>query len=153
MIIYGGWQRTDRDHYTGIFPDDDSAILIHNANPPYGSSVTSTFQGGFQLNHKLENTWGLENVLTFGTEYNYDDVFDEIDAYNYLITWILVEKKGVKLDMLEFLSIYPGPNSSARPVLLLICHSFSRGLWRQYGERHAPVPTNQGMGRLMPKQS
>lgn len=85
FITYAGWQQTARDHYTGIVPDDDSAIIAHNTNPPYGTSLTSTLQGGFQLNHKLTETWGLENTLTFGAEYLYDDVFDEIDAYNYLI--------------------------------------------------------------------
>mgnify|MGYP006073982385 FL=1 len=87
FITYGGWQRTTREHYTGIVPDETDTIAFskHNTNPPYGTSLTSTFQGGFQLNHKLTKTLGIENVLTFGAEYLLDDVFDEIQAYNYLI--------------------------------------------------------------------
>ncbi len=85
FISYLGWQQTKRDHYTGILPDDDSSILVHNSNPPYGNSFTQTLQGGFQLNHKMTKTLGVENTLTFGTEYLIDDVFDEIPAYNYLV--------------------------------------------------------------------
>ncbi len=86
FIVYGGWQQTSRDHFTGIMPDqDDSAFIEYSSNPPYGTSLTSTIQGGFQFNHKLQKTWGLENMLTLGAEYLYDDVFDEIPAYNYLI--------------------------------------------------------------------
>lgn len=85
FIAYTGWQRTERDHYTGIVPDEDSLITLHNLNPPYGTSLTTTLQGGFQLNHKLTNTLGIENVLTFGAEYLFDDVMDEIPAYSYLI--------------------------------------------------------------------
>ena len=85
FISYVGWQQTKRDHYTGILPDEDSSILIHKSNPPYGNSFTRTIQGGFQLNHKLTQTLGAENVLTFGTEYLIDNVFDEIPAYTYLV--------------------------------------------------------------------
>ncbi|MGB1041576.1 MAG: TonB-dependent receptor, partial [Flavobacteriales bacterium] len=86
FIVFGGWQQTSRDHFTGIMPDqDDSAFIDYSSNPPYGISLTSTIQGGFQLNHKLTETWGEENTLTLGAEYLYDDVFDEIPAYNYLI--------------------------------------------------------------------
>lgn len=85
LITYLGWQRTDRDHYTGIFPDEQSDIDDHLANPPYGISKTVTFQGGVQFNHRLNNFIKGDNVLTFGSEYVYDDVNDEIEAYNYLI--------------------------------------------------------------------
>lgn len=85
FIVYTGWQQTDRIHYTGILPDEDSAILAHKANSPNGTSVASTLQGGFQLNHKLTKTWGIQNVLTLGAEFLYDDVRDEINTYNYLI--------------------------------------------------------------------
>ena len=53
-------------------------------NPPYGSSLNITNQVGFQLNHKITNSIG-SNLLTFGSEYIIDDVFDEINAYNYLV--------------------------------------------------------------------
>ena len=85
LITYLGWQRTDRDHYTGIFPDEQSDINNHLANPPYGISKTVTFQGGVQFNHRLNNFIKGNNVLTIGSEYVYDDVNDQIEAYNYLI--------------------------------------------------------------------
>lgn len=85
FITYAGWQQTTRDHYTGIIPDGDSAIKLHNENPPYGNSFTTTFQGGFQFNHKIKKTPGIENIITLGAEYLLDDVKDEIKSYNYLI--------------------------------------------------------------------
>jgi len=61
-------------------PDGDSSLLLHS-----GNSFTQTIQGGFQLNLKINQTLGVENFLTFGTEYLLDDVFDELDSYNYLM--------------------------------------------------------------------
>lgn len=87
VIAYGAWQRTDRDHYTGIIPDEDDvdAFAAHLAAPPYGTSLTTTLQGGLQLNHNFEDFLGGSNVFTFGAEYLVDDTYDEIDAYRYLI--------------------------------------------------------------------
>ena len=85
LITYLGGQRTDRDHYTGIFPDEPEDIAEHLANPPYGTSNTVTLQAGAQYNHRIKNFLKGINVIAIGTEYVYDDVFDEIDAYNYLI--------------------------------------------------------------------
>jgi len=86
FITYAAWQNTDRDHYTGIRPDDDSSELeSFLADPPYGISDVSTFNVGLQVNHKLTNFLGGINTLTFGTEYVYDDVLDDIPTYNYLI--------------------------------------------------------------------
>lgn len=85
LITYAAWQNTDRDHYTGIFPDEPLAVQNHLENAPYGTSVTTTLQGGLQLNHRLSRFLGGKNMLTFGTEYIVDDVNDEIPAYNYLI--------------------------------------------------------------------
>ena len=84
FIIYGATQHTERVHYTGIAPDvsDVTEYQEHLETPPYGTSVNLTMQGGVQLNHKLEEFIGGNNVLTFGTEYIYDDVFDNIPAYN-----------------------------------------------------------------------
>ncbi|NQY28215.1 MAG: TonB-dependent receptor [Flavobacteriaceae bacterium] len=91
FIIYGATQHTERVHYTGIVPDKGGDINPetgltdyenHLVDPPYGTSVNLTMQGGMQLNHKLEEFIGGNNVLTFGTEYIYDDVFDNIPAYN-----------------------------------------------------------------------
>ena len=85
LITYAAWQNTKRKHYTGIFPDDSLAIQTHLENPPYGTSNTTTLQGGFQLNHKVNSFQKGINTFTLGAEYAYDDVFDEIAAYNYLI--------------------------------------------------------------------
>ena len=85
FIAYGAWQNTDRNHYTGIFPDDPIGIENHLLNPPYGISDTQTLQGGVQLNHKVADFLNGVNVFTFGAEYLSDKVFDEINAYNYLV--------------------------------------------------------------------
>lgn len=85
LITYAAWQNTLRDHYTGIFPDEVEAINNHMENPPYGTSKTTTLQGGLQLNHKMYGFLGGINTFILGTEYLVDDVFDEIDSYNYLI--------------------------------------------------------------------
>jgi len=87
FIAYTAWQQTDRDHYTGIVPDQDDVAEFanHLASPPYGTSLTKTYQGGIQINHKLSQFLGGSNVLTLGSEYLVDDTFDEITSYNYLI--------------------------------------------------------------------
>lgn len=85
LIAYGAWQNTDRKHYTGIFPDEAAEIENHLANPPYGISTTQTLQGGLQFNHKFNDFLNGTNVLTFGSEYVSDKVFDEIASYNYLV--------------------------------------------------------------------
>lgn len=86
FITYFASQYTGRKHYTGVRPDvgtpDDTQ---HLANPPYGTSSTTTLQGGVQLNHKLEEFFKGNNVLTIGTEYVQDDVFDQITAYKYTV--------------------------------------------------------------------
>jgi len=83
FIGYLAWQNTDRDHYTGIVPDidDEIAYANHLASPPYGISLTRTFQGGIQLNHNLTRFLGGSNILTFGAEYLLDDTFDEMYLY------------------------------------------------------------------------
>jgi len=85
FISYFSGQKTDRDHYTGIFPDNDEDIQKHIENPPYGTSEVTTVQGGIQLNHRIENFVKGVNVITTGAEYVEDEVYDEIDAYDYLI--------------------------------------------------------------------
>ncbi|MBT8304897.1 MAG: TonB-dependent receptor [Bacteroidia bacterium] len=85
LITYLAGQRTDRDHYTGIFPDEDVAIQEHISNPPYGTSKTVTLQGGLQYNHRLNDFFRGSNVLTLGSEYLVDDVLDLIESYNYKI--------------------------------------------------------------------
>ena len=85
LITYAAWQNTKRKHYTGVFPDVEEEIQAHIESPPYGISNTTTYQGGFQLNHKLYNFITGTNTLTLGSEYLIDNVFDEISSYNYLI--------------------------------------------------------------------
>jgi len=85
FISYVSGQKTDRDHYTGILPDAGEELKNHLENPPYGISEVSTFQGGIQLNHRMEKFLNSVNVITAGAEYVEDEVFDEIKAYNYLI--------------------------------------------------------------------
>ena len=85
FISYLAGQQTLRQHYTGIQPDDPVALQIHLEDPPYGSSETTTFQGGMQLNHRIIGLAGISHVFTLGAEYVQDDVQDEIGAYSYLI--------------------------------------------------------------------
>lgn len=121
FITYFSAQKTDRDHYTGVMPETSVEIQEHIDNPPYGISDVKTVQGGMQLNHKLFDFIEGNNTLTFGTEYVVDEVFDEIEAYNYLIDqkttnlglfiqsdWELSEKwnllSGVRADKHNFLN-------------------------------------------------
>lgn len=85
LILYYGGQQTDRKHYTGIIPDDPAEKPAFFANPPYGTSDVVTHQGGVQYNHRFNEFLGGKTVLTGGAEYVYDSVYDEIEAYNYLI--------------------------------------------------------------------
>jgi outer membrane receptor for ferrienterochelin and colicins len=85
LAIYYGGQKTDRDHYTGINPDGGEELTKFFANPPYGTSEVITHQGGFQLNSRLDDFIFGNAVLSVGAEYIYDDVFDIIETYNYLI--------------------------------------------------------------------
>ena len=85
LIAYLSGQRTNRDHYTGIFPDDPAAIEIHLSSPPYGISETTTFQGGAQFNYRVNRFFKGTNVFTLGGEYLKDAVLDNIPAYNYNI--------------------------------------------------------------------
>lgn len=85
FIAYMAGQKTDRDHYTGIFPDEPEDILVHMMDPPYGYTYNTTLQAGTQVNHRLEDFLGGTNILTGGVEYVYDDVLDTISAYNYVV--------------------------------------------------------------------
>jgi outer membrane receptor for ferrienterochelin and colicins len=85
LIAYLGMQRTDRTHYTGIFPDSAEAIQAHLSLPPYGTSGNTTLQGGLQFNQEIPGFPGLRNVLTVGSEYIYDDVLDQIPAYQFRV--------------------------------------------------------------------
>ncbi len=85
LILYYGGQRTDRDHYTGIIPDDDIEKEAFFAGPPYGISQVTTHQGGTQYNQRFDQFLGGTTVFTGGAEYIYDDVYDEIESYRYQI--------------------------------------------------------------------
>jgi outer membrane receptor for ferrienterochelin and colicins len=85
FVVYVAGQYTTRKHFTGIAPYDESELQEYNNNPPYGNSTNYTLQAGTQLNQTLDNFLSGTNTLTFGAEYLTDDVFDEIEAYNYLI--------------------------------------------------------------------
>ena len=85
LIFYYGGQSTKRDHYTGIIPDDEDEKQEFFANPPYGTSEVETHQGGGQFNQRFDNFFGGTTTLTTGAEFVYDDVYDIIPSYNYLI--------------------------------------------------------------------
>ncbi len=85
FIAYLAAQSTDREHYTGIFPNDSLGQIAHLVAPPYGYSKVSTLHAGTQLNHRFKKFLTGENCFTFGLEYSYDKVLDEIKSYHYLI--------------------------------------------------------------------
>ena len=74
LDIYTGLQKTIREHYTGSFGADG-----------YGTTDNNTFIAGFQFSHTILNFINGKNTFTLGSEYQYDYVMDEIEAYNYLI--------------------------------------------------------------------
>ena len=85
LIFYGAWSNTSRDHYTGIKPDGGVELQDHLESPPYGVSDVSTYNIGIQLNHLTNEFITGVNTFTLGAEYVYDDVYDNIPSYNYLI--------------------------------------------------------------------
>ncbi len=85
FILYAAGQKTDRTHYTGIIPDGGNELQMHLENPPYGTTENKTLQFGTQLNHRFMEFLGGQNVITIGSEYVYDDILDNIPAYNYII--------------------------------------------------------------------
>ena len=85
LITYLAYQNTNREHYTGIKPDDGIELDVFLNNPPYGNSYVKTLNTGFQLNHMISPFFVGDNVLTLGVDYLHDRVFDEIPSYNYLV--------------------------------------------------------------------
>jgi outer membrane receptor for ferrienterochelin and colicins len=85
FIFYTSAQRTKRDHYTGIIPDEADTVAYHQhfLNPPYGKTLNTTFQAGVQVNHKIKSFIKGTNTLTLGGEFLTDKVDDEIVAYHY----------------------------------------------------------------------
>ena len=88
LVTYLAGQKTDRDHYTGIIPDKPDEIAAHYQNPPYGFTENSTYQGGIQLNHRIDKFIVGGNTISLGAEYLYDNVLDSIPAYMYKIDQI-----------------------------------------------------------------
>ncbi|MFW6289750.1 MAG: TonB-dependent receptor, partial [Mariniphaga sp.] len=85
FVIYLAGQYTSRKHFTGIAPYNETELQEYNNNPPYGNSKNYTLQAGTQLNHNIEDFLSGTNALTFGAEFITDEIYDEIDAFNYLI--------------------------------------------------------------------
>lgn len=85
LVFYYGGQKTDREHFTGIIPDSEEELENYVLDSPYGTSDVVTHQGGFQLNNRLDDFIYGNAVMSIGAEYIYDDVYDIIESYNYLI--------------------------------------------------------------------
>jgi outer membrane receptor for ferrienterochelin and colicins len=92
LIVYFAGQHTDRKHYTGLYPveqefDSDSAFYLaeatHLKDPPYGTTDNTTLQGGFQINHRIEDFFIGSNIFTAGAEIVADDIVDSIPQYQY----------------------------------------------------------------------
>lgn len=85
FIVYLANQTTSRDHFTGISPDEPQELIEYLENPPYGNSKTYTINTGTQINHKVKKFILGSNTFTGGIDISIDDVYDRIDAYNYLV--------------------------------------------------------------------
>ena len=85
LVSYIAYQNTDRKHYTGIKPTSGTQEEVQfMLNPPYGHSNSQTTQLGFQYN-KDYILFDRSSSLIFGTEFISDLIYDEINAYNYLV--------------------------------------------------------------------
>ena len=85
LIVYSGYQLNNREHYTGILPNDTAELIMHRENPPFGTSVNNSLTSGIQYNRDVARKKGNKHIVTGGLEYIYNDVLDEIPAYAYLI--------------------------------------------------------------------
>ncbi len=83
---YAGFQNTSRKHYTGIIPDvvngDSSKYVNHFLDPPYGTTINTSFQGGILINHFIESDFG-NMTASVGAEFILDDLKDKIPSYEY----------------------------------------------------------------------
>lgn len=70
---YSSAQYTNRVHYTGIDQIDG-----------WGNSESCTWVNGIQYNHRL-SYWGGVNTITAGIDHQYDDTYDAIEAYGYMV--------------------------------------------------------------------
>ncbi len=86
FALYASAQHTDRDSYYGgggrVLEEGDSLtesdILALNA---YGQSRDLALAGGLQYTFDINDSW----LLTAGTEYQYNDVLDEMPGYDRAI--------------------------------------------------------------------
>ena len=83
LILHAAAQLTNREHYTGILPDEASEVAAHLLNPPFGNARSSILASGFQLNHRLDRFLKGVNTLTVGGEFLSEKVVDRIPAYRY----------------------------------------------------------------------
>jgi outer membrane receptor for ferrienterochelin and colicins len=114
LSVYFGGQHTSRKHYTGITPNivngDSTAYIDHFLNPPYGLTENTTIQSGIQLSHLHPEFWLGPIEAIAAIEYNYDDVDDEIKAYDYFIDQqttnigIVLQADWIILDALNLLA-------------------------------------------------
>ena len=85
LLFYLSGQRTNREHFTGVQPEDPLELENYLSAPPYGDSRNSTYQVGAKFDHRFNDNLFQKNHLTIGVEFNDDDIIDRIDTYNYLI--------------------------------------------------------------------
>ena len=85
LIAYAASQHTTRTHFTGVAPSDSLSHIQYLLSPPYGHSTAGTVQAGLQLDHRIGHFIVGSNILTLGAEYVVDDVFDQIQSYQYLV--------------------------------------------------------------------
>lgn len=78
LRFFGGGQWMDREHYTGFYQSEG-----------YGVTDNQTFQLGVQYNWRIPTIFKKgKGLLTAGFEMKYDDILDQIEAYNYNIDQI-----------------------------------------------------------------
>lgn len=82
-IFYIALQHTDRQHFTGVQPDDSLELQNYLTEPPYGTSFSTTLQIGNQINFKTEKFFKSDQVFTLGVETQWDKAEDIITAYRY----------------------------------------------------------------------
>jgi outer membrane receptor for ferrienterochelin and colicins len=71
ISAYTSMNFTNRRNYTGIQMDPLG----------YGKTNNTVYVGGLQFSHALTDSWIGNNVLTFGAEYQHDNVINEATGY------------------------------------------------------------------------
>ena len=85
LNLFGAVQATEREHYTGILPDNEAEVKSHLNMPPIGTSHSIKSQIGVQFNHRPELIFKSKNKINTGLEWNLEDIRDAIPSYNYSI--------------------------------------------------------------------